>query len=131
MATYSMEEFAELTNRNISAADLTHRRVVAVGTLEVLGLDAEDAEKNAVWVIQFEDGSRILNYDPTIPAPTHIVGAELNMTILGSHSAERQPVTELRFGLNAVKLNPMEYAMQSPDVTDNHIVFAQRSRYNA
>ena len=125
MTRMSMEEFADVSGRNISLRDFHKRQVKAVGTFDTVSDD------RPVWTILFYDDAKIHNYDPTIPAPGHIVGAELNMIILGAHDPDTgEARTELRFGLNPVYLNPLEYAMQDTMVTSNEIVFAQRSRAN-
>jgi len=125
MPRLSMEEYADLTGRNISLRDFHLRQVEAVGTFDWEG------EDRPVWTIRFRGGGQIHNYDPTILAPSHIVGAQLNLVVLGAHDpVTGQARTEMRFGLNPVYLNPLEYAMQDPAVTDDKIVFAQRSRAN-
>jgi hypothetical protein len=89
----------------------------------------EDTENG--WVIKLEGGAEVHNFDPTIDKPTAIVGAALSMSILGAHQGEdRRPVTELRFGLESVKLNPIEYAMRDSQYTKGQLVYPQRSNAN-
>lgn len=114
----SMEAFGP-----VSADYYTGRRVLEVR-------DGAEGEGNPVWVIVFEGDAVIHNYDPTIPKPTAIVGAGLTMQVLGGHNADHQPVTELRFGLESVMLNPTEWAMSDPTYTKGQLVYAQRSEYN-
>jgi hypothetical protein len=84
------------------------------------------------WTICFEGGGTVHNYDPSIPAPKTITGAALTMTILGAHKGkdDRTPLTELRFGLETVKLNPLEYSMTDDVHTGGQEVYAQRSHAN-
>jgi hypothetical protein len=84
------------------------------------------------WTIHFEGGGVVNNYDPTVEAPKAIVGSALTMTILGAHKGkdDRTPVTELRFGLESVKLNPLEYSMADASFTGGQEVYAQRSTAN-
>lgn len=125
MARLSMEQFADETGKVISLRDFHLRQVESVGIF-----DWEDDDR-PVWTISFRGGGKIHNYDPTISVPAHIVGSQLNLIILGVHDPVNGAArTELRFGLNPVYLNPLEYAMQDPQVTDNQVVFAQRSRAN-
>jgi hypothetical protein len=111
----SMEEFGP-----VAVDYFTGRRVEKV------------EETDNGWTIHFEGGGIVHNYDPSIPAPKAITGAALTMTILGAHKGkdDRTPVTELRFGLESVKLNPIEYSMVDPGFTGGQEVFAQRSRAN-
>src|SRR5881394_58562 len=84
---------------------------------------------DAGWIIEFEGGGRLYNYDTKLPAPRTITGAALTTVILGLHKGEqdRTPLTELRFGLESVKLNPLEYAISDPNHTRGEVVLAQRS----
>lgn len=90
------------------------------------------SEDDNGWTIYFEGGGIVHNYDPSVPMPKAIVGAALTMTILGAHKGkdDRTPVTELRFGLESVKLNPLEYSMADPSFTGGQEVYAQRSTAN-
>lgn len=92
----------------------------------------EVTEDENGWAIHFEGGGIVHNYDPTIPAPKAIVGAALTMTILGAHKGkdDRTPVTELRFGLESVTINPLQYSIADDKYTGGQEVFAQRSRAN-
>jgi hypothetical protein len=111
----SMEEFGP-----VAVDYFTGRRVEKV------------EETDNGWTIYFEGGGVVHNYDPKIKAPKAIVGAALTMTILGGHKGkdDRTPVTELRFGLESVKLNPIEYSMADDNFTGGQEVFAQRSTAN-
>jgi hypothetical protein len=85
------------------------------------------------WVLQFEDGSEIHNYDPRVDLPVSkdIKGQVLLTTVMGSN------VTRLFFGYpNAdpnippsygyvVELSPMEYAVKS-DMMGEEPIFPQR-----
>lgn len=119
-AKLSMEEFAGQTGRNVSLRDYIKRRVLAVVFSE---------ETDGVWEIKLTLDAKIINYDPLIPMPAYVVGYNFDQWILGAKQ-NGKPVTELRFGLQQVFLNPLEYAMQDPVVTRNQIVFAQRSLAN-
>lgn len=120
----SMEEFGPI------AVDYYHgRRVERVESFLDEGKTYTDG--TPVWTIYLEGGAEIHNFDPMVPMPTAIVGAALTLTILGSHEGqERRPVTELRFGLESLKLNPIEYAMLDPQYTKGQLVYPQRSRAN-
>lgn len=107
----SMENFGPVS------VDYFHgRRVEAV---EEGGSDGEP-----VWTIVLEGGARIENFDPSVPAPTAIVGAGLTRTIL-----ERNK-TRLQFGLEEVTLNPIEYAIVDTNYTKGQRVYTQRSEAN-
>jgi hypothetical protein len=100
-----------------------------------MGREVEDVRQTeeAEWTIVFVGNGLIHNYDPSLPMPgRQIVGAALTMQILGAHVSEfdRTPVTELRFGLEAVKLNPLQYAIYDPQLTRGQLVFCQRSDAN-
>jgi hypothetical protein len=94
--------------------------------------DVVDGEGDAVWTIVYEGGGELHNFDPTIAKPTTIKGAAQTMLILGAHTdpETRTPVTEVRFGLEAVKLNPMEYAICDPNYTSGELVYPQRSEFD-
>lgn len=115
----SMEEFGP-----VSLDYFNQRRVLDVVT--------GSGEGEGIWIIKFEGGGEVHNFDPTIPAPTAIKGAGLTLVILGAHTdpQTRTPVTEMRFGLESVKLNPLEYAMRDPNYTRGQLVYAQRSNAN-
>jgi hypothetical protein len=84
-----------------------------------------------VWSIKFEGGGLVHNYDPTIDPPKTIKDAALTLTVLGGHDTvddKKVSVTELRFGLESVKLNPLEYAMVDGIYTKGQIVYVQRSK---
>lgn len=95
-------------------------------------VDGDGAEGSPVWTIKLEGDALIHNFDPTIAKPKAIKGAALTLVILGAHTDQvsRTPKTELRFGLETVKLNPMEYAMADPTYTRGELVYAQRSNAN-
>lgn len=88
-----------------------------------------EGDNDAVWSIYFEGGGIIHNYDPLMPMPKTIIGAALTQVILGAHR-DGQPVTEMRFGLEAVFLNPIEYSMIDTTYTKGQEVYAQRSDAN-
>ena len=124
----SLEEFADVHGRNVSLREFRGRRVVEVFEVSE---ESRDQYDGAVWWMRFAEGGEIINYDPLVKAPFHLVGTALTMQILGGHkNIQRDPVTELRFGLEPLKLNPLEYAMLDPQVTNDVIVFPQRSRAN-
>lgn len=114
----SMESFGP-----VSLDYFTGRRVLDVQ-------DGQGGEGDPFWTIVLEGDAAIHNFDPTIAKPMTITGAALTMQVLGGHSVEKQPVTELRFGLEVVLLNPMEYAISDPTYTKNQLVYPQRSEYN-
>lgn len=121
MSGVSMESFGP-----VSLDYFNQRRVVDVR----MGTDKD----GPVWTIEFEGGGLVHNYDDTIPMPQAIKGAALTLTILGGTYSggdkDGNPVTEMRFGLESVKLNPTEYAIVHPTYTKGQVVFAQRSNAN-
>jgi hypothetical protein len=108
---------------NISVAYYTGRRVEDVA-------EGSGAEGAPVWTIHLADGAVVNNYDPTIEMPKAIKGAALTMVILNGGGQSGKPMTELRFGLEKVMLNPMEYTVSDPTYTKGIEVYAQRSPAN-
>lgn len=78
------------------------------------------------FIIHFEGGGEIHNFESEVPTPKAIVGAALTRTIMDSTTK----VTRLQFGLEEVVLNPMEYAIRDPNYTKGELVYAQRSTVN-
>lgn len=117
----NLEEFAEKYGRNIAVSDFNRRRVERV----VSGTGGE----GPVWTIEFYGGGKIHNYDPLLSVPK-IENAELTLVILGGKQVLGKHVTELRFGMEPVYLNPLEYSMQDDTITNGEEVFAQRSHAN-
>lgn len=111
MSEQSMEEFGP-----VALDYFNQRRVEDV----VLG---EGGQGHPVWTIKYEGGGLLHNYDPAVPMP-NVKGAGQTMVIL------TDKVTEVRFGLEPVYLNPIEYAIVDPVYTKGHVVYAQRSRVN-
>jgi len=111
----SLEAFAEKYGRYPSADWFTGQRVVTV----------PDGAHDGAWAIEFEGGGCIVNHDPLVPNPgIRIVGQALSQVVMTSK------VTELRFGLEQVKLTPIHWAMMEPSLTMGEMVFAQRSEFN-
>lgn len=108
----SMEEFGP-----VSVDYFNERRVVDV-------VRGDGSEGAPVWTIHFEGGGLIHNFDPTLPMPTKIKGAAQTMVVMNTK------LTELRFGLEQVFLNPIEYAISDPRYTKGTVVYAQRSQAN-
>lgn len=123
MSGVSMEEFGP-----VSADYFNQRRVEDV----VEHMNAKPGEP--IWTIKYEGGGMLHNFDIKIPTPKAIKGAAQTMLILGAHASgganDGNPVTELRFGLETVFLNPTEYAIVDPVFTKGQMVYAQRSRAN-
>lgn len=109
----SLEEFAEKYGRYPSADWFIGQRVERV-----------NAAPDGSWTIHFEDGGKIVNYDPLVLFPTAIQGAALTQVVMTNK------LTELRFGLEVVKLNPLQWSMLEPNLTLGEMVFAQRSKFN-
>lgn len=114
----SMEAFGP-----ISVDYFNGRRVDAVR-------EGDGTEGAPVWSIEYEGSGFIHNYDPTLSLPTAIVGAAQTLVVLGGKQVLGYPTTELRFGLEVVHLNPMQYAIEDETYTRGQIVFAQRSQAN-
>lgn len=89
----------------------------------------DGGEGNAVWTIRYEGGGLLHNFDPTIPLPKAIKGAQQTQLILGG-TQNGAKVTEIRFGLEPIYLNPLEYAIIDPTYTRGEMVYAQRSQAN-
>jgi hypothetical protein len=115
----SMEEFG----RNVSVDYYNGRRVEEV-------TEGPGGEGAPVWTIHLADGAVINNYDPTLDMPKTIKGAALTMVILNGGGVSGKPMTELRFGLEVVYLNPLEYTISDPTYTKGVEVYAQRSHAN-
>lgn len=89
----------------------------------------DGGEGSPVWSIFYAGGGILHNFDPTLPMPKAIKGAQQSIVILGA-KREGHPVTEVRFGLEPVFLNPLEYAIIDPIYTRGELVYAQRSEAN-
>lgn len=111
MTGVSMEEFGP-----VALDYFNQRRVLDV-------VDGGGGQGEPVWTIQFEGDGLLHNYDPTIPKP-NVKGAALTLVVM------TDKVTEARFGLEVVYLNPTQYSMVHPVYTKGQIVFAQRSKAN-
>jgi hypothetical protein len=122
MKHYAADEYAEEYGSYPGLNDLSRRRITSIYT-------ARAGDEGPCWKIYLDGGAEIWNFDPFIPAPTGEVGGEVTLVILGAHE-EQRPVTEIRVGLQSIKLNPLEYAIYDGQLTNGHLVFPQRSRAN-
>jgi hypothetical protein len=112
----SLEEFAEKTGRYASADWYVGQRVASC---------PDEPGDGAVWAIVFESGAAFYNYDPLITNPRmKIVGAGLTQVVMTSKR------TELRFGLETVTINPLQWSMRDDVHTIGEMVFPQRSTLN-
>lgn len=110
----SMEEFGP-----VAVDYFTQHRVTEV---EI----PDKTEDGPTWIVHFEGGGQIWNFEPEVPTPTAIVGQELTRTIFDS----TRRVTRLQFGLEQITLNPLKYAILDPNYTKGKLVFAQTSHVN-
>lgn len=78
------------------------------------------------FIIHFEGGGELHNFDDRVPMPKAIVGTALTRTIMDGTNK----VTRLQFGLEQVTFNPMEYAIRDPNHTNGELVYAQCSTAN-
>ena len=110
----SMEEFGPVS------VDYFHQR-------RVEKVEAQKRTKNGpTWIIYFEGGGELHNFEPEVPTPKVVEGAALTRTILDGTNK----VTRLQFGLEEVVLNPMKYAIRDVNYTKGKLVFAQASMAN-
>lgn len=109
----SMEEHGPVS------ADYYHQR-------RVERIEEPHEPDGPTFIIVFEGGGEIHNFEPEVPTPKAIVGAALTRTILDG----TQRVTRLQFGLEEVVLNPLKYAIRDDNYTNGKLVFAQASMAN-
>lgn len=112
----SLEEYADKYGRYPSADWFCGRRVSDV---------KENPEPSVAWAIMFEGDGMICNYDPLVLNPgRRIVGQALSQVV------QTKKQTELRFAMEKVVLNPLQWSMRDGVLTMGEMVFAQRSRLN-
>lgn len=109
----SMEEFGP-----VSVDYFTQHRVESVRKSQ--------KKDGPEWIIKFEGGGEIHNFEPEVPLPKAIVGAALTRTIMDG----KKRVTRLQFGLEEVTLNPMKYAIKDSNYTKGKLVYPQTSMAN-
>lgn len=110
----SMDEFGP-----VSVDYFTQRRVERV-------VEPQRTADGPTWIVYFEGGGELHNFEPEVPTPKAIVGAALTRTILDG----KNKVTRLQFGLEEVTLNPIKYAIRDENYTKGKLVYAQASAYN-